>query len=168
MDEFDDPEMSYRRGFYQGAWILFEVMERYLPPARALAAREWIQKDVFGWRLKNMQGKSGREPSGEITAQIAPPTTRTLNHIEDNTMRPHQIAGIALAAFSLSVTTLAALAKKRVLTNEAAKELGEDTIAGLANLGPSFDNETIDFARQVLIANVRAVVMAAVEETKPN
>jgi hypothetical protein len=76
MDEYDDPEMSYRRGFHQGAWLLFEAIELYLPPDRATAARDWIQKDVFGWRLKNMRGESDRGFSREVTAQIAPPRMR--------------------------------------------------------------------------------------------
>jgi hypothetical protein len=46
MDEFDDPEMSYWRGFHQGAWLLFAAIEPYLPPDRATAARDWIQKEV--------------------------------------------------------------------------------------------------------------------------
>jgi len=76
MIEYDDPEMSYRRGFHQGAWLLFAAIEPYLPPDRAAAARDWIQKDVFAWRLKNMRGESSRGSSGELTAQIFPPRMR--------------------------------------------------------------------------------------------
>ena len=73
MSEFDDPEMSYRRGFYHGARALFEEIQACLPPDRRTVVQHWIQKDVFGWRLQNLRGKSGRRPFGEITAEIAPP-----------------------------------------------------------------------------------------------
>jgi hypothetical protein len=59
--EYDDPEMSYRRGYYQGAWATFQAVQHVLPSPASAAIRAWIERRVFAWRLENMRGKSGRK-----------------------------------------------------------------------------------------------------------
>ena len=46
LNEKNDPEMSYRRGYQDGA---FEML-------RAVA-RGWIEQDINGWRLKAILGQ---------------------------------------------------------------------------------------------------------------
>ena len=42
MNEYDHPEMSYRRGFEQGACELLERIDAFLPPAVGKQARDWL------------------------------------------------------------------------------------------------------------------------------
>jgi hypothetical protein len=52
----DDPEMSYRRGYQDGAVETFRAVERFLDLATREVVRAWIEQDVNGWRLKAMLG----------------------------------------------------------------------------------------------------------------
>src|SRR5215475_8682403 len=54
--EHDEPEMSFRRGYQQGAIDIFCAIERFLDPATREAVRAWIEKDVYIWRVKAMLG----------------------------------------------------------------------------------------------------------------
>src|SRR5215467_4793890 len=54
--ELDQPEMSFRRGYQQGAIELFYAIERFLDPATREVVRAWIEKDVYIWRVKAMLG----------------------------------------------------------------------------------------------------------------
>jgi hypothetical protein len=47
--EADEPEMSFRRGYQQGAIELFYAIERFLDPATREVVRPWIEKDVYIW-----------------------------------------------------------------------------------------------------------------------
>jgi hypothetical protein len=53
-DEHDEPEMSFRRGYQQGAIELFYAIERSLDPATREVLQAWIEKDVYIWRVKAM------------------------------------------------------------------------------------------------------------------
>ena len=52
--EADEPEMSFRRGYQQGAIEAFYAIERFLDPATREVLQAWIEKDVFMWRAKAM------------------------------------------------------------------------------------------------------------------
>jgi len=54
--ENDEPEMSFRRGYQQGAIEAFYAIERFLDPATREVLQAWIEKDVFMWRAKAMLG----------------------------------------------------------------------------------------------------------------
>jgi hypothetical protein len=54
--ENDEPEMSFRRGYQQGAIEVFYAIERFLDPATREVLQAWIEKDVFMWRVKAMLG----------------------------------------------------------------------------------------------------------------
>ena len=54
--EPDEPEMSFRRGYQQGAIELFDAIERFLDPATREVVRACIEKDVSMWRVKAMLG----------------------------------------------------------------------------------------------------------------
>ena len=54
--EHDEPEMSFRRGYQQGAIDIFCAIERFLDPATREVVRAWIEKDVYIWRVKAMLG----------------------------------------------------------------------------------------------------------------
>jgi hypothetical protein len=72
--EFDDPEMSYRRGYHQGASAVFDRVAEYLPPLISGTVRAWIERDLHEWRVKSIRGESrrkdGRQP---ITGDVIPP-----------------------------------------------------------------------------------------------
>src|SRR5262245_8428217 len=54
--EHDEPEMSFRRGYQQGAIEVFFAIERFLDPATREVLQAWIEKDVYIWRVKAMLG----------------------------------------------------------------------------------------------------------------
>ena len=56
LNERNDPEMSYRRGYQDGAVETFHAVERFLDPAVREIVSAWIEQDVYGWRLKAMLG----------------------------------------------------------------------------------------------------------------
>jgi hypothetical protein len=49
-----EPEMSFRRGYQQGAIDVFYAIERFLDPASREVLKAWIEKDVSIWRVKAM------------------------------------------------------------------------------------------------------------------
>ena len=55
--EHDDLEMSFRRGYQQGATEVIDAIERFLDPATREVVRAWIEKDVYTWRVKAMLGR---------------------------------------------------------------------------------------------------------------
>src|SRR4051794_6926160 len=60
MSSFDDPEMSYRRGYEHGASQLFEEIAHLLPEAVARDIKGWIFHEIHTkWRLPNLTGKTG-------------------------------------------------------------------------------------------------------------
>jgi hypothetical protein len=56
LNERNDPEMSYRRGYQDGASAMLHAVERFLDPAARDIVRLWIEQDINGWRLKAMLG----------------------------------------------------------------------------------------------------------------
>jgi len=54
--ENDEPEMSFRRGYQQGAIDVFLAIERCLDPTTREVLQAWIEKDVSMWRAKAMLG----------------------------------------------------------------------------------------------------------------
>ena len=74
MNRFDDPEMSYRRGYEHGAWDLFKTIEHLLPASARQDAKNWIQHDIRNWRADNLAGRTGRRDGAMgPTLDIAPP-----------------------------------------------------------------------------------------------
>jgi len=57
LNEKNDPEMAYRRGYQDGASEMLSAVERFLTPAVRQIARSWIKQDIDGWRLKAMLGR---------------------------------------------------------------------------------------------------------------
>jgi hypothetical protein len=66
--EHDEPEMSFRRGYQQGAIEVFYAIERFLDPARRKVLQALIEKDVYIWRVKAMLG---RPPKWRLTAAFS-------------------------------------------------------------------------------------------------
>src|SRR5262249_21560473 len=54
--EDNEPKMSFRRGYQQGAIDIFLAIERGLDPATREILQAWIEKDVSMWRVKAMRG----------------------------------------------------------------------------------------------------------------
>ena len=54
LNEKNDPEMSYRRGYQDGALEMLRSVEQFLDPAIRKVAQAWIEQDINGWRLKAM------------------------------------------------------------------------------------------------------------------
>jgi hypothetical protein len=54
--EKDDVDMSYRRGYENGAVETFHAVEKFLNPAMQEAVRAWIKQDVHGWRREATLG----------------------------------------------------------------------------------------------------------------
>jgi hypothetical protein len=73
MVEYADPEMSYRRGFAHGAWILYDRVNAYLPVSIADQVRNWIQREIWQLRLKNLRGEITRRPDETPTRNFSPP-----------------------------------------------------------------------------------------------
>jgi hypothetical protein len=46
----EDPEMSFRRGYEQGAIETFQSIQRFVDPRTREVLRAWIEKDVYVWR----------------------------------------------------------------------------------------------------------------------
>ncbi|MDE1973801.1 MAG: hypothetical protein KGI48_11505 [Hyphomicrobiales bacterium] len=74
-DEMNDPEMSYRRGFAQGAFAVFETIEHALPVRERSIMYGWLQGEVAKWRKEALRGKAGRE-DGKVTRACLPPIER--------------------------------------------------------------------------------------------
>jgi hypothetical protein len=54
LNEKNDPEMAYRRGYQDGAFEILRVVERFLDPWTRKVVDSWIEQDINGWRLKAM------------------------------------------------------------------------------------------------------------------
>ena len=67
---FEDPEQSYRRGYYHGAHSLFDAVKHHLPDSAANDIDKWLWK-VWEWRLR--EDASWGNPERPITYDIAPP-----------------------------------------------------------------------------------------------
>src|SRR5260370_32967069 len=65
----DDPEMSYRRGYQDGAGETFRAVERSLDLATREAVRAWIEQEVNRWRLT---GVFGHPPTWRASGLTAP------------------------------------------------------------------------------------------------
>jgi hypothetical protein len=52
LNEKNDPEMAYRRGYQDGAFEMLCAVEQFLDPAARKAAHTWIEQDINGWRLE--------------------------------------------------------------------------------------------------------------------
>lgn len=51
MNEHNDPEASYRRGYQQGAYVAMEAAERLLGSSTGLRQlRKWTETALFQWR----------------------------------------------------------------------------------------------------------------------
>jgi hypothetical protein len=57
-DEMHDPEMSYRRGYQQGAWAVLNAIKHCLSVHQSSIVHAWIAEDVQKWRLANLRGES--------------------------------------------------------------------------------------------------------------
>ena len=69
INEKNDPEMSYRRGYQDGAFEMFRAVERFLDPATREVVHTWIEKDVDGWRLAAVLGSPPTWRLTELNAQ---------------------------------------------------------------------------------------------------
>src|SRR5262249_61822715 len=79
--ENDEPEMSFRHGYQQGAIEVFCAIERFLDPTTREVLQAWIEKDVFMWRAKAMLGHpptwgvnmfAGSKPAGGPPDRLDP------------------------------------------------------------------------------------------------
>ena len=74
-NEMHDPEMSFRRGYHQGAQQVLDAVKHYLPRPQKLIVQAWIAEDVRKWRVAGLKGESKRERDGS-TVMCKPPTGR--------------------------------------------------------------------------------------------
>jgi hypothetical protein len=72
LNEFDDPEQSYRRGYVHGAREVLGAIERRLPGDHRAMIETWLDGDLSKWRLENLRGKTGRDKTG-LTGNMGPP-----------------------------------------------------------------------------------------------
>lgn len=70
--EFEDAEQSYRRGYVQGAWAMFEATRALLPEEYSQLLFAWLGGPLADWRLSAQRGESKRR-SQDVTRDIAPP-----------------------------------------------------------------------------------------------
>ena len=57
LNEKNDAEMAYRRGYQDGALEMLRAVERFLDPAVQQITRSSVRQDIDGWRLKAMLGR---------------------------------------------------------------------------------------------------------------
>ena len=82
-NEMHDPEMSYRRGYQQGAWAVLNAIKHCLPVRQSLIMHAWIAEDLQKWRLAGLKGESKREHNG--SAVMCQPPTEHLSKIGGQT-----------------------------------------------------------------------------------
>src|SRR5674476_1603941 len=85
-DEMDDPEISYRRGYEQGAQQVFDAIKHCLPVRQSSIVQAWLVEDLHKWRLANLRGESKRDPDGSII-MCQPPTERPVSYTH---LRAHE------------------------------------------------------------------------------
>ena len=73
--EMHDPEMSYRRGYHQGAQQVFDAIKHCLPVRQSSIVQAWIAEDLCKWRVANLKGESKRNHDGS-TVMCQPPKDR--------------------------------------------------------------------------------------------
>jgi hypothetical protein len=57
MPSFQDLEMSYRRGYHDGAWELFQSIRHLLSMTERERTLAWIQQDIRHWRVDDHASK---------------------------------------------------------------------------------------------------------------
>jgi hypothetical protein len=72
LNEFDDPEQSYRRGYVHGAREVLAAIEQRLSADQRGMVETWLEGDLSKWRLENLRGKTGRNKTG-LTGNMGPP-----------------------------------------------------------------------------------------------
>ena len=77
--ENDEPEMSFRRGYQQGAIDIFLAIERCLDPTTREVLQAWIEKDVFMWRAKAMLD---HPPTWRLNMIAGPRSGRPLDRLD--------------------------------------------------------------------------------------
>ena len=77
-DEMHDPEMSYRRGYHQGAQQVLDAIKHFLPVRQSSIVDAWIAEDVCKWRVAGLKRESKRDHDGS-TVMCKPPTGRLSN-----------------------------------------------------------------------------------------
>jgi len=77
-DEMHDPEMSYRRGYHQGAQQVFDAIKHFLPVRQSSIVHAWIAEDLCKWRVAGLKRESKRDHDGS-TVMCKPPTARLSN-----------------------------------------------------------------------------------------
>ena len=60
VNEFNDPELSYRRGYSHGAAAVIDAVKEKLPSREADLLEQWFQEKVSEWRRDAMTGESRR------------------------------------------------------------------------------------------------------------
>jgi hypothetical protein len=60
VNEFNDPELSYRRGYSHGAADVIEAAKGKLPSREAGILEHWFQELLAEWRREAMMGESRR------------------------------------------------------------------------------------------------------------
>lgn len=73
LNDFDDPEGSYRRGYTQGAWAVMEAVHGQIPEQEYRRLNAWFNKRLRKWRMDAYTGKSKRSDAKVPTIDIAPP-----------------------------------------------------------------------------------------------
>jgi len=74
-DEMHDPEMSYRRGYHQGAQQVLDAIKHHLPMRQSSIVHAWIAEDVCKWRVAGLKRESKRDHDGSMV-MCQPPKER--------------------------------------------------------------------------------------------
>jgi hypothetical protein len=75
LNEKNDPEMSYRRGYQDGASEMLHAVEHFLDPATRDVVRAWVEQDINGWRIKAMLDHPPTWRVAWLRPQISTPPT---------------------------------------------------------------------------------------------
>jgi hypothetical protein len=70
--EFEDAEQSYRRGYIQGAWAMFEATRDFLPEEYSQMLFAFLGGPLADWRLSAQRHESKRR-NDLVTRDIIPP-----------------------------------------------------------------------------------------------
>ena len=77
-NEMHDPEMSYRRGYHQGAQQVLDAIKHCLHVQQRSIVHAWIAEDLLKWRVAGLKGESKRDHDGS-TVMCKPPIERLSN-----------------------------------------------------------------------------------------